>query len=696
MLVLLLILLSTIGCNKNIIKNPSFEEFNSLNKSMNWNVDSLADFSSDSHSGQFSLHWKQVNKTVVNSQFIDLDKDFKYEVCVHFKLKDIRGYGFRFYIGNMNYTPGYSDYNYVPKYYNGTTNGWQKACYKTKTIMRPRGGNLDTYIFIFFTTPDESEKGEVFIDDISIYRINDCINITINNDRDEVYDKVNLVYSLNVIRGNYALNDWNLIIRIKDNSQVINEKKIESIKSSFSTIPVDISKLNLANNKFYQIEVELKCLKDETSVIKSYTFKKINKIERKITFDEYGRMFINNELFFPLGLCVAYGHENELKEINRTHLNFILLPYYESDKNQILKTLDTIHTTQNGRLKVLYYIRNFKFEINIDKCEISNLEEGYKEITDTINRFKNHPSIMAWFVNDELPECFNEYIRNKTLMIHELDPDHPTVSTETTRKHSQSFINTTDVYGIDCYPIGVNNSTENVNCYRFYNLVYNDVLKSKPMWPVGQIYDLIGILSKGNITRPPTLQEMKTMSWQAFVAGAKGLFFYSTIELYALNKVTPFETRWKEIIELTDQIWEYKDIILSIEKVHKIEYDENKNVAFRQWKYNGYYYIVIVNLGRQNETLEINLLNKYSVNKEFGLGTFKQHKNNITFYIKPIDVLMIKYKLDSSHNSNWIIIVIVLIIIILISIIIVYIVKKYHKKDDEKIINDKGLLPLTD
>jgi hypothetical protein len=177
---------------------------------------------------------------------------------------------------------------------------------------------------------------------------------------------------------------------------------------------------------------------------------------------------------------------------------------------------------------------------------------------------------------------------------------------------------------------------------------------------------------------------------------SKRMIFYSIIEIIGMNKTTPFESRWKDVIELTDQIWEYKDMILSIEKVHQIEYTENNNVAFRQWKYNGYYYIVIVNLGRQNETLEINLLNKYSVNKEFGLGTFKQHKNNITFYIKPIDVLMIKYKLDSSHNSNWIIIVIVLIIIILISIIIVYIVKKYHKKDDEKIINDKGLLPLTD
>ena len=116
---------------------------------------------------------------------------------------------------------------------------------------------------------------------------------------------------------------------------------------------------------------------------------------------------------------------------------------------------------------------------------------------------------------------------------------------------------------------------------------------------------------------------MKYMSWQAFVAGARGILFYSLIEIYELRKVTPFETRWKDIIELTDQIWQYKDMILSIEKVHQIEYTENNNVAFRQWKYNGHYYIVIVNLGRKKEILEINLLKGYNVIKEFGLGTFK-------------------------------------------------------------------------
>ena len=176
------------------------------------------------------------------------------------------------------------------------------------------------------------------------------------------------------------------------------------------------------------------------------------------------------------------------------------------------------------------------------------------------------------------------------------------------------------------------------------------------------------------------------MAWQAFVAGGRGIMFYSIIEIMEMNKTTtPFESRWKEVIELTDQIWKYKDMILSIEKIDQIEYEQNNNIAFKQWKYNGYNYIVIVNLGRQNEILEMNLIKKYSIIKEFGLGNFKQHKNNIIFYLEPIDVLMIKYKLDNSSNSSLIfIIALILILLIIISIIIIYIVKKFYKTINTK------------
>ena len=50
----------------------------------------------------------------------------------------------------------------------------------------------------FSTSTNDNAKGEIFIDDISIYRINDFINITINNDRDEVYGIVNLVHEIDI------------------------------------------------------------------------------------------------------------------------------------------------------------------------------------------------------------------------------------------------------------------------------------------------------------------------------------------------------------------------------------------------------------------------------------------------------------------------------------------------------------------
>ena len=519
------------------------------------------------------------------------------------------------------------------------------------------------------------------------------MHITINNDRDEVYDKVNLVYEIDVKKGNYTLNEWILIARIKDNSKIMGEKTIKSIKSPFSTISIDISKFNLINNKFYQIEAELKCLKDDIKAIKTYTFKKINKIKWKVTFDEYGRMFINNELFFPFSIYVRYGNESELMAINRTHLNFIT-PWYESYKESLNDTLNMIDKTQNSRLKILIHLVDL-FHIDMDTCETLNLEEDYKKFVKKINNFKDHPLIMGWYINDEIPECFNEHIRNRTLTIHELDPDHPTVSIENKRKHSNTFINTTDVYGMDCYPIGLYNKTEDINCYEGHNKVYNDLLKTKAMWPVPQIFDWTAVTSMGIKSRAPTLQEMKCMTWQALVAGARGLIFYSILEIFSMSNITPFESRWKDIIELTDQIWEYKDMILSIEKVHQIEYTENNNVAFRQWKYNGHYYIVIVNLGRKKEILEINLLKRYNVIKEFGLGTFKQYKNNITFYIEPIDALMVKYDLEYSPISN-LVIIFVLIFVIILSTIIIYIIKRYFKKDDTNKFNDKRLEPIMD
>ena len=76
-----------------------------------------------------------------------------------------------------------------------------------------------------YITGENNTNGEVFVDDISIYRIDDFIKIAINNNRDEVHDKVNVIYEIEN-KGNYTINDFYLITRINDNNKNVYEKKM--------------------------------------------------------------------------------------------------------------------------------------------------------------------------------------------------------------------------------------------------------------------------------------------------------------------------------------------------------------------------------------------------------------------------------------------------------------------------------------
>ena len=134
------------------------------------------------------------------------------------------------------------------------------------------------------------EYSQVYFDDISVKRFN--FRIGISNDRDEVYDKVNVIYQ--IIGGTYSLSDFELKTRIRDNNKIFSENNIK-ISSLFFTNSIYIKNLDLKVNNYYQVESTLINKKDNITDVSSYTFKRINKIKRKVTYDEYGRIFINNE-----------------------------------------------------------------------------------------------------------------------------------------------------------------------------------------------------------------------------------------------------------------------------------------------------------------------------------------------------------------------------------------------------------------
>ena len=197
------VLLSTLYC-QNIIKNPSFEEVEN-NKLLHWHLDEGVELSFDSHLGKNSLYWKPTNRSFFSYQMITIEKGFQYEMCVHLKLRNIPNItkeGFLFMIQSVKKENEPQEYFYS-RYYNGNSD-WKKACHLTGIIKKRK--NSDLYYFGLYSPALKNSSGEIFVDDISIRRIN--FKIGINNDRDEVYDNINVVFQINGYKENYNLSDF--------------------------------------------------------------------------------------------------------------------------------------------------------------------------------------------------------------------------------------------------------------------------------------------------------------------------------------------------------------------------------------------------------------------------------------------------------------------------------------------------------
>jgi hypothetical protein len=106
-------------------------------------------------------------------------------------------------------------------------------------------------------------------------------------------------------------------------------------------------------------------------------------------------------------------------------------------------------------------------------------------------------------------------------------------------------INTTDIMGFDEYPVGLYQNGQIRTVDKTMSETYDKVLEGKLFLPVIQIFDWAAYFGDAS-SHVPTIQEMIHMSWQGFIAGGKGIIYYSLFDLFNVEHITPFEDRWKE------------------------------------------------------------------------------------------------------------------------------------------------------
>jgi hypothetical protein len=165
-----------------------------------------------------------------------------------------------------------------------------------------------------------------------------------------------------------------------------------------------------------------------------------------------------------------------------------------------------------------------------------------------IEQFKHHPALGVWNSVDE-PEWKSdpvEPLRHAYELIRELDPHHPVSINHAPRGTADSLRRynvACDITGADIYPIAYPPGLHGGQVFTNREIsVVGDVTRRMldvaggpmPVWIYLQI-SWSGVTLPGKTLRMPTFPEQRFMTYQAIIAGARGIIYFGGTNVRALT-----------------------------------------------------------------------------------------------------------------------------------------------------------------
>ena len=318
-------------------------------------------------------------------------------------------------------------------------------------------------------------------------------------------------------------------------------------------------------------------------------------VARKATIDEHQRLIVDGEPFFPLGTYwnTCAGDERSMTKEKLdiyAESDFNCLMPYDSP-NVGIEQLDYAH---DKGLKVIYSVKDFF----VGKHGIKTVEGERETIARYVERYRDHPAIVAWYINDELPIEMYDNLRQHQVWMEELDPGRPTWVVLYQIAEVGKYLGTFDVIGTDPYPIPDSPPKRALDWTR---RTVSGTLGLKPVWMVPQVFNWTAYRYRRDgetIVRGPTALEMRSMAWQCICGGANGLIFYSWMDLWRMEDLglEKFEDRWPDVAAMAAEISRFIPVLLSTEEPLPLEGVEgSKDVAWRLYAREGSTYLVTVN-----------------------------------------------------------------------------------------------------
>jgi len=326
-------------------------------------------------------------------------------------------------------------------------------------------------------------------------------------------------------------------------------KKIIRIPVNLNLKPSDyklIAEVSVAGKPYkYQVAADLLKLDYKTNEVKT----------DRLT----GGLIVNKRQFFPFGFYCYSPVYPTLPEEEAVRGFNVISPYQKILPETFKDRKAYMDRCAELGMKVHYNLLSVSGGGGVSS-KIDGLTDSRKRelLINEVNTFKDHPALLAWYIADEpngnkiSPDSLVKIYK----LIKEIDPWHPvSVVFMAPFLSSLKYADAMDIVMADPYPVPELPVTLVGN-------VAGQLAKAfegqKPVWIVPQTF------GGGEIwKREPTLQEIRSMTYQAIINGARGIQYFVRQGLNLFPKSTG---TWSECGRMAVEIAELTPWLLSDEE----------------------------------------------------------------------------------------------------------------------------------
>ena len=312
---------------------------------------------------------------------------------------------------------------------------------------------------------------------------------------------------------------------------------------------------------------------------------------RAVWFDRQGRTIVDGKPFFPLGMYWSAITTNKLEIYAKGPFN-CLMPYASPSSK------DLMDLCQTHGIKVIYSVKDVFVGTHWTPKGVNTEEDEVRYIEDRVAKFKDHPALLAWYLNDELPLTMLPRLAARRDLMERLDPGHPGWVVLYQYDQIQGYMPSFDVIGTDPYPIP---SRPAGTAATWTRVTARGTAGCKPLWQVPQAFDWAAYKKtpeEKKKNRAPTEAELRSMCWQCIACGANGLVMYSWFDLWKEPNGVPFARRWAEVCRVGEEIRKFIPVLLADELngfARPVADSSDGPLSVRAWRHDGETWLLAVN-----------------------------------------------------------------------------------------------------